>query len=300
MTNPQWTGKEVLQRFFVHIEQNGPSDLLWPLNSSARPHYVILKDPVAVFETNLLAISRATTTPFYVAMMASQSEKARIVQEMVARAKAGDTPAAVEALKILNNSPKAILDAPIDVFQTMHDNSFLLDSFAALYAQAAVLVWGTLEALLFDCSAELFTRKPPLLNALASVGEQIWGRNPARVVLQLRGPGAAAGGVVPVAAFKALSFSTVQLDRLKPITSLLDPSGHLGAQTDTPVLRMLEGRRHLLVHKGGIVDQKYLTDTGDSLPLGSRITIGPLDLEAYFRAVAAAGLKFADAVEAAA
>jgi hypothetical protein len=146
----------------------------------------------------------------------------------------------------------------------------------------------------------LFTRKPALLDALASAGGQIWGRNPAKIATALKRASTSTGGTLTVAVFKGLSFCTVQLDRLKPITSLLDPSGRLGRQTDTPVLRILEGRRHLLVHKGGLVDQKYLTDTGDKSPLGSRMAISPSDLESYFREVVAAGLKFADAVEGAA
>jgi hypothetical protein len=68
----------------------------------------------------------------------------------------------------------------------------------------------------------------------------------------------AAGIQTPAQATRSFSFWTVQLDRLTPITNLLDPSGVLSSKITSPVLRLLEARRYFFVHKGGIVDQKYL------------------------------------------
>jgi len=56
----------------------------------------------------------------------------------------------------------------------------------------------------------------------------------------------------------------------------------------------LNQRRHLIVHRRGVVDAKYKTSTQCQLALGERISVTPQDLDKYFRVViqsAAAFLK---------
>ena len=44
----------------------------------------------------------------------------------------------------------------------------------------------------------------------------------------------------------------------------------------------LYNRRHLIVHRLGIVDEKYVKETGSKLPIGSEIMVTPLELEDNF------------------
>jgi hypothetical protein len=44
-------------------------------------------------------------------------------------------------------------------------------------------------------------------------------------------------------------------------------------------LWILFQRRHLIVHRRGVVDRAYIDETGDSLPIGSRLSITPARLE---------------------
>jgi len=53
-------------------------------------------------------------------------------------------------------------------------------------------------------------------------------------------------------------------------------------------LWMLNQRRHLYVHKRGLVDQEYLSRTKDKVPLGHRLVVTSYDVEGYLIAVKSA------------
>lgn len=54
-------------------------------------------------------------------------------------------------------------------------------------------------------------------------------------------------------------------------------------------LWLLSQRRHLIVHRRGVVDQSYLDSTGEALPLGSRLSIAPDRFERDMKLVVEGG-----------
>jgi hypothetical protein len=59
---------------------------------------------------------------------------------------------------------------------------------------------------------------------------------------------------------------------------------------------VLNQRRHLIVHRRGIVDASYIANTGDALALGAELTISPNELERYLTLVADTGVKMIDEI----
>jgi hypothetical protein len=64
-----------------------------------------------------------------------------------------------------------------------------------------------------------------------------------------------------------------------------------GSALDATGLWLLNQRRHLIVHRAGFVDAHYLSKTGDTLKLGSRLELSPSVLEAHVREVLEAGIE---------
>lgn len=62
-------------------------------------------------------------------------------------------------------------------------------------------------------------------------------------------------------------------------------------------LWMLNQRRHLFVHRRGIVDHEYRSRTGDEAPLGSHLSISSGDVEHYLTAVQTAVTAIATAAK---
>lgn len=95
-------------------------------------------------------------------------------------------------------------------------------------------------------------------------------------------------------------FREKRLDSLPVIRSVMEAlfnDVHIRAALGDDVW-MLNQRRHLFVHKRGLVDREYLERTGDSAPAGKRLHITSHDVERYLESVQRAVIAIATAAEA--
>ncbi len=80
------------------------------------------------------------------------------------------------------------------------------------------------------------------------------------------------------------------LPTIKTVYPVLFPgSGELLERLNDPDLWLLYQRRHLLVHRRGIVDQTYLDNTSDTAPINAPLPLKPKDFEVHFKVVLLAG-----------
>ena len=80
------------------------------------------------------------------------------------------------------------------------------------------------------------------------------------------------------------------LPTVKTVYTLLFPaSGDLLERLNDPDLWLFYQRRHLLVHRRGIVDQTYLDNTSDNVPINAHLPLKPKDFENYYSVVRSAG-----------
>jgi len=77
---------------------------------------------------------------------------------------------------------------------------------------------------------------------------------------------------------------------MRSVFSALFPSANeLHRAFGDTALWTLNQRRHLIVHKRGVVDREYLTKTGENLETGEQLAVTPAELEIYLRAVVNVG-----------
>ena len=80
------------------------------------------------------------------------------------------------------------------------------------------------------------------------------------------------------------------LPTIKSVYAVLFPSSaELTSCLNQPDLWLLYQRRHLFVHRRGTVDQNYLDNTSDAVPLGSTLEVTPKEFEQHFNGVLEAG-----------
>lgn len=89
---------------------------------------------------------------------------------------------------------------------------------------------------------------------------------------------------------QSIDFSNYALGR-DAITALLHNAPEVTSGFKHPDLWSLCQRRHLIVHRRGIVDSKYVDATGDSARIGTALTIKPSDFSSYHSTVHALGLR---------
>ena len=80
------------------------------------------------------------------------------------------------------------------------------------------------------------------------------------------------------------------LPAIKTISSILFSScSNLANLLNSSDLWLLYQRRHLFVHRRGIVDKIYLNNTSEAAPLGTALEVPPKDFEKHFSAVLKTG-----------
>ncbi len=154
--------------------------------------------------------------------------------------------------------------------------------------QTVVAIWSSLEVLIKDQLIQIINWKPELAKKLTT--DEI-----AKKRFEL-----------PKLTYEELedrnfNFQNCMGDMLikqRDASDLLTLKAAIGAiwgknelykRLDTPEIRLLNLQRHLIVHRRGVVDKKYLSQSSESLSEGEHIEALPSTLVKYYRATADVG-----------
>ncbi|MGH7484886.1 MAG: hypothetical protein ACRD16_05905 [Thermoanaerobaculia bacterium] len=158
-----------------------------------------------------------------------------------------------------------------------------------LLLQGEILAWSALEGLARDLFEFLVNADPENVRSLLAdpMARQ---RIPPKISLEeLAIAGFNLSSSIGTFLAAHQDFSDVRSIRAL-IPPILGGGSDLSSVLNEPGLWKLSQRRHLIVHRRGIVDTKYLENTGDKAVIGVRIYLSPADLERDLRSVALAGL----------
>ena len=158
-----------------------------------------------------------------------------------------------------------------------------------LIRQCTVQVWSTLEVFASDMFVSLVNAKPSLVIPLME-------NEKTKRLFQVKG--------IPFDLLSEYKFDLTSsmgnllvgfhpidtIPSMKAVFEVVLPNRKAisGALNDRE-LWLLFQRRHLIVHRRGIVDSSYLSATGDKVSLGTEIRISPDALEKYMKLVLKAG-----------
>lgn len=164
-----------------------------------------------------------------------------------------------------------------------------------LLRQGTVAVWGALEVLAQDVFVALINGNP-------SSGIQLLTHERTKHFFQLK--------AIPLDTLSSYEFnlsgsfgdiliryrSVDTIPVMKAVFGVLLPKrGELSTALEQKDLWILNQRRHLIVHRRGIVDTDYVSKTGEALLAGSELVIRPDDLERYLSLTTDAGLQLIEA-----
>lgn len=152
-----------------------------------------------------------------------------------------------------------------------------------LLRQGAVLAWGSFEVFVSDAVTALADADPQIaLRLIKAQSPAVRRIVNAEVALEtvLRHEGDLRGRLA------SLLFSgDARIDSLPLMKSIMDElfptNTELRAALGDRTLWLLFQRRHLIVHRRGVVDAKYREDTGEDLPVGSELEITQADVRKY-------------------
>jgi hypothetical protein len=185
-----------------------------------------------------------------------------------------------------------------DFLLAVHDGGTVSSAVSELHAQGVVLMWSAFEVLardLFVCC----------LNCQPDLASRILGDETTKRLFQLKGLDFETLAQYRFDVSHAMGEILIQAHDLGSLEAMKACFGALFP--DEPTLRaclsdrqlwLLAQRRHLIVHRRGIVDSKYLESTGEKLVTGTKISVSPSDVEQGLDVVCSAGIELMKSVAA--
>jgi len=295
-----WTLEDAKNHFFIYVERTGAADLLHELRVSQLAANRELLQIASNLLANLESVALATSAPFYTAMLGAHAGRAASVQKLIElAASTQDRHVVRSAVAILDDSG-AFIDETFSTLRLVHERGVMPGAFQALLQQGTSMVWAAFESFCSDVFRLLFTTDRTFLRAVAAAHAPgtPWAEKPKKLLAwidaETMNPAVTAGQ-----AFDAfVGLPSMQLRAARHFTRVVFPTAAtLLSLIGSPELSKLSARRHLFMHAAGVVDQDYMTDSGDLLPLGSKVIATPRDLALGFRAVSSAAGALVKAVD---
>jgi hypothetical protein len=312
MSSADWKSRasdlatDVMNRFLV---PRAPSELLadfGDIRNSLSPQYVLL---AAAFEQNVSAVLSTIGIPVTLALASAEgSHWQRIYSAERIRARKldpepGENEADLEArrdehaLKSASERMREFVTSPDGLSKIAADACAFLKSLessdlnaaaAELLLQGTVLTWSALEIL----SRDLFES---ILNTHPTKIKNIMCESTARQRLQskftleeLESYNFDLSSSLGTLLSSQQDFSDLRTIKAALLPALNSDAALAAALGEKP-LWVLCQQRNLIVHRRGVIDIRYVEATGEQLPIGSRLSVSPPQLESQLEAVISAG-----------
>lgn len=297
---------EATQRFLV-VDATALTSSISSLKGSLSAKLGVL---AAAFEQNISAVGATVGMPVALASAASEGShwqrihSAERIRALTLDAEPGENKDALEARRA--SRAREVASQRMQEFAASPDGRdtiaadtcrFLLEALKSadlgeaaneLLRQGVVLTWSALEIL----SRDLF--------------ETILNANPKRALTILQEPTAkhrlqskftleelATAGFDLSASLGSLLSSQQDFSDIRTVKAVMLPALNsepdVGAALEDKTLWVLCQQRHLIVHRRGIVDARYIDATGETRKVGDRLVITPDDLESQLGKVVSAG-----------
>lgn len=298
---------EVSDRFLVARDSAARLSSVSALKTSLSPSLAAL---AAAFEQNVLAVAATVGIPVTLASAASEGShwqrihSAERIRALMLEAEPGEDKAALDArrdshaleaasrrMQEFAKSPDGRDTIAADACRFLLEaleSSNLGDAADELLRQGIVLTWSALEVLCRDLFEVILNANPK--RALAVIQEPAAKQ---RLQSKFTLEELATAGFDLSSSLGSLLTSQQDFSDIRTIKAVMLPT--LSAEPDVEtaigneVLWVLCQQRHLIVHRRGAVDARYLEATGEKRKIGERLVIKPDDLEIQLVKVVNAG-----------
>jgi hypothetical protein len=291
----------VMQRVFIPLDENAIFD---PPTSAEQLVQNGLAAVAATFHRNVQAVLSTATVPFRLTVASVQHLRwqqlvtsERIRARTLIHAGTPEDEAVRIAISVAKERMATELQSEADAFSdrvlsnlmdALHDSKFA-EGAVELLRQSTVLTWSAFEVLSQETFVELLNMRPSLtlrLSADESARRHFPLKSVAMETLVEHGFDLSHHMGDLVARLRAVDSVPV----MRSAFSALLPAAHdLHVALADRSLWTLNQRRHLIVHKRGVIDREYLAKTDEDLETGQQLAITSFDLEAYLRAVVGVG-----------
>jgi hypothetical protein len=294
------TDRRARQYFFIPMDE---AVFFANLDESTEQCDSLFTDIAKSFRRNLEAVMLTVCVPFHLTAAGVQRSRfqqihiaERIRADDESEEEANETALAIATDRFSREQqlPETVRHLASQVLESLDENLNQEDfarASAELLRQGTVSVWAAFEVLVQDLVATLLNAKPDVAVGLLT-------HERTKGLFQLK--------ALPLDTLAAYNFNVSEslgsillrhrtvdtVPVMKAVFRVLLPEGDkLKELLEQKDLWILNQRRHLLVHRRGIVDADYTEKTGDALAIGTELIISPSDLEHSLTLVAEVGVE---------
>ena len=277
---------------------------------TAAPKY--LEQIGLAFSQNIAAASRVASIPY---IMASASEmQQRFYSTLTAEriripnftaGQIGDDSEEEKAAQInakqkfktfleTESGTKAIISGVLDRLDASLNDDAFKKAAHDLLSEALVNIWGCFEVFVSDTTIDIVNHNPKFAIDLADDASTKRYLQPVSLESLSKSQFDASGSMGDIIFGDHIDkFATI-----KAVLSVLFPDdSSLREQFSNTDLWVLSQRRHLIVHKRGVVDEEYLEKTPDRVPLFSRLNVDSFIIDKSLSVVCKAAIALIDATK---
>ena len=298
---------DTMERFFVARDPSEIFPDLRNLKATLPPRYSGL---AAAFKQNVSAVAATMGIPVTLASAAAEGShwqrihSAERIRALKLQADRGENESTLEARRTAH--ARKIASERMREFVTSRDGrdkiaadacGFLLEALnssnlsaaaAELLLQGTVLTWSALEILSRDLFQTILNTDPK--RALAVMQEPTAKQ---RLQSKFTLEELAASGFDLSSSLGSLLSSQQDFSNIRTIKAVMLPAVKSDSDVEAALgerkLWVLCQQRHLIVHRRGVVDARYLEATGETRQIGERLVVTPSELESQIEAVVNAG-----------
>lgn len=279
----KWDFTDVEREFYIYIQKNPGHDVLDSLEGLTlnNPECEHLKTLCLV---NLRLIFESLSIPFHLLNLGGSQSFYNLVKQLQEKAAGGCATSLSIATHLMNEKYYLVgIQSVTPTFQLIKENSLLENHIQTLYKLGLTRFYGCLEELSKELLKILICHDFSNLDRLESADKRIGRSRCGRLKNKIIEDQRVEGYSLSEAYDENILNKGYQLDQFSELFGILTSFRCATQQKEN--LLQLEAVRHLITHRSGIVDAKYLNETNSSQAIGEAITITPQEMYDWQNAI---------------
>ncbi|CAK3163530.1 RiboL-PSP-HEPN domain-containing protein [Vibrio crassostreae] len=278
-----WTFEDFKEKFFFHTKTD--SDVFSQIEMI--PVSGEREQLVSEFLTEARTIFEVSSLPFFVAFFAAGVSHSKLLESLLLKAKEDGCAKSHEVAMFLLEKQlyTTAVSAVVPTFENLHEAEILADQIEKLNNSIVMNAYGCLEKYSkFVLKSILLEDLYSGLNHLESSSLKIGNSSPNKLKNRIDADSRESDNELSETELYDehilnKGYSVEQYTEL--FSALYDflPSPLLLSE-----LRKIESLRHILIHRNGVIDQKYVNEVDQNLSVGQKVTLSPTELKSFMEA----------------
>lgn len=270
-----WNYSDLESHFFNYLARKGDADALHPIKSInfSCPK---IESARRTALSNIKDTMEGASTPFFVGLFAASMSQHKLINDLLLQAKNGCLNSYAVSQYLLENKVfNKGIESIIPSFEKLEKEGLFSSQFHTLYKLIVIRFYGCLEESSKELLKLTICHDLSRLNMIQEIGRSKGPKLKAKLEQEQRDSSSS----------MEEAYDEIILNKgykLAQYTDIFRGAIGFTISSDTlSELQKLEFNRHLITHHSGVVDQKYIDETGSQQSLGDSLKISVSEMYSW-------------------